>query len=153
MDAAAFWIAIALIIVALILVRSRSEQLKHETIRRIVEKTGQVDEEQLRKLFQTHNHGQNHSWAQVPEPGYGYRALRILGVLTLVAAASLAAFAGVMITTAPSLGGAEGVRFADDLWPLFPLAVGIAIFGCGLFYCSRFLPKPLPGVSARDDRS
>jgi len=146
MDAAGFWIAIAMIVVAVIWTRSRSEQLKHETIRRIVDKTGQIDEEQLRKLFQYRDQGQKDVWAHLPDPGLGYRALRVLGVLTLFGAAGLAAFAGVMLALADSVSA-----FPDksDLWLVFPIAIGLAIFGCGLFYCSRFLPKPLPEGGTR----
>ncbi len=147
--AAGFWLAVAAMIVAVVWSRSRREQMKHETLRRIVEKTGQVDEEQLKALFQP---PATDSWLRQsePSPGAGYRALRILGVLTVVFAVGLAAFAGLMLVFA--------ARFADfpdelDLWPVFPIAIGIAIFGCGLFYCSRFLPKPLPEGSARNDRA
>lgn len=149
MDVAGFWIAIAAIVVAVIWTRSRSEQLKHETIRRIVDKTGQIDEEQLRKLFQYRDEGQKDVWAHLPDPGFGYRALRILGVLILFAAAGLAAFAGIMIAVAPHIAGFPDVA---DIWPVFPVSIGLAIFGCGLFYSSRFLPKPLPEGSTRGDR-
>jgi hypothetical protein len=154
MYATGFWIAIAAVVVAVIWTRSRSEQLKHETIRQIIDKTGQIDEEQLRKLFQYRDEGRIDVWAHLPDPGFGYRALRILGVLTLFAAAGLAAFAGIMI------GGSqlhedfeEFRRFADDLWPAFPSAIALAIFGCGIFYCSRFLPRPSANGSARNDRN
>ena len=149
--AAGFWLAVAAMIVAVVWSRSRREQMKHETLRKIVEKTGQVDEEQLKALLQPPTPDwSHHAWGRVPEPGGGYRALRILGVLTCFFAVGLSVFAGLMLALAE--------RFADfpeelDLWPVFPIAIGIAIFGCGLFYCSRFLPKPQPEASGRSDRT
>jgi hypothetical protein len=148
--AAGFWIAVAAIVVAVIWYRSRSEQMKHETMRQIVEKTGQVDDVQLRKLLDSPDPGRNGSGIRWPEPGYGYRALRILGVLTLFAAAAIAAFTGVMAAVFSLSGGIED---PDDLAMVFAVAIGIAIIGCGLFFCSRFLPKPLPNGSARNDRN
>ena len=50
--AAAFWIALAAVLVAGGWWKSRSEAQKHETIRRIIEKTGQVDESKLKELFE-----------------------------------------------------------------------------------------------------
>ena len=151
MGAAGFWIAIAAMFIASGWFRSRREEMKHETIRRIVEKGGQIDEEQLKALLQPPTPDWSHNaWMRVPAPGGGYRALRILGALTLFAAAGLAAFAGIMVAIA-----ARVAVFLDvsDLWPVFPVAIGLAIFGCGLFFCSRFLPKPLPDGSARNDRT
>lgn len=49
---AAFWIMIAAIVVAGDWLRARREALKHETLRLIIEKTGHVDEAQLKALFQ-----------------------------------------------------------------------------------------------------
>lgn len=151
MDVAGFWLAIAAIVVAVIWTRSRREQMKHETIRQIIEKTGQVDDEQLRKVLESPDQGRNGSWVHWPEPGYGYRALRILGLLTIFAAAGVAAATAIMIAISPISEEFSGI--ADDLWAVFPAAIGIAIFGCGLFYCSRFLPRPSANGSALNDRN
>jgi hypothetical protein len=138
---AAFWIA--LVVIAIMWTRLRREQMKHETIRQIVEKTGQVDEQQLKELLTP----MAPDWTHEPAPGAGYRTLRILGVLVVVGAVSLVTFAGIMFAFATRL--AEEA----DLGPVFAIAIAIAIFGGGLFFCSRFLPKPLPEKSARDDRT
>lgn len=87
---------------------------------RIVEKTGEVDEEQLRKLFRRLRMGGTNPGPEVPEPGAGYRALRILGVLTICIAAGLADFGGIMFTIGPL--HAE----AADLEPVFAIARGAA---------------------------
>ncbi len=42
MGAAAFWISLAAFLIAGMYFRSRNEAAKHETLRRIVEKTGHV---------------------------------------------------------------------------------------------------------------
>ena len=55
MDASAgFWIFIAAIVVAGIWKDARAKAEKHETLRRIVEKTGTVNEAQLKELFQVY---------------------------------------------------------------------------------------------------
>jgi len=139
MGAAAFWIALAAVLIASGWFRSRKEQMKHETIRRIVEKSGRIDEEQLKALFQP----PAPDWPE-PQPGAGYRALWIIGVLVIFFAAGLAAFAGIGL----AILGEEA-----ELQPVFAIAGGIAIFGSGLIFCSRFLPKPRPEGSGRNDRT
>ena len=79
MGAAAFWIGLAAFLIAAMYFRSRSEATKHETLRQIVEKTGQVDERQLKALFEP----PPNAFTRVPPPGGGYRAMRIFGLLLL----------------------------------------------------------------------
>jgi hypothetical protein len=155
MGAGAFWIALAAVVIAGGWFRSRREQMKHETIRHIVEKSGQVDEQQLKELLQPPaTDWSNHPWARLPEPGGGYRALRILGALVVFAAAGLAAFVGIVFAFAQSdFAPRAGLSIGDleELLLAFPIAIGFAIFGCGLFYCSRYLPKPQANGRTRND--
>ena len=151
--AAGFWLAVAVMIVAVVWSRSRREQMKHETLRQIVEKTGHVDGEQLKTLLQPPTPAwSHHAWGRVPEPGGGFRALRIIGVLTLFLAAAIATVAGFMFAIVlPGHSASIGVE--NDVVPVFAIAAGIAVLGCGLFFCSRFLPKPQPEASGRSDRT
>ena len=47
----AFWIALAAVLIAGGWVKSRNEAEKHETLRRLIEKEGAVDEAQMRALL------------------------------------------------------------------------------------------------------
>jgi hypothetical protein len=130
MGAAAFWISLALFLIAAMFFRWRSEATKHETLRLIVEKTGQVDEARLKSVFEPAPTVFN----RVPPPGGGARAMRIFGLLLmLIAAGVFILFAVIGWTgTLPWNRAAIGCAAAS-----IPALVGI-----GLFFGSRFLPQP-----------
>lgn len=142
MGAAAFWIALAAVIIASGWFRSRSEAQKHETLRRIIEKTGHVDEMQMRALFQPPApHIPDHVWGRPPAPGSGYRTLRVLGSIVLFVAIGLATLFTVLMLA----GGAR-----RDAIIGCAVASLVALFGAGLFFSSRFLARPPPsGQSER----
>jgi hypothetical protein len=131
MGAAAFWIALAAFLIAAMYFRSRSEATKHETLRQIVEKTGQVDERQLKALFEP----PPNAFTRVPPPGGGYRAMRIFGLLLLFIAAGLLIFFTI-------LGWSR-----TQLWNVAAIGYGaasiVALVGAGLSLAARFLPRPL----------
>jgi hypothetical protein len=141
MGAAAFWIGLAAFLIAAMYFRSRSETTKHETLRQIVEKTGQVDERQLKALFEP----PPNAFTRVPPPGGGYRALRIFGLLLLFIAAGLLIFFTIL-----------GWSTAQS-WKVAAVGYGaaslVALVGAGLSFTARFLPRPLnnadpgPGTS------
>jgi len=128
----AFWIAVGSMVVAGGYFRFRSEQAKHETVRRIVEKTGQIEETQFKALF-----------TPPPNPwlpsgprrvGGGYRALRVLGTLVMFIAAGVAVFFTIFSHT--------GVQHWDAVLIGYASASVVFLVGAGLFFCSRFVPKP-----------
>jgi hypothetical protein len=164
--AAAFWIALAAVLIAGGWFKSRSEAMKHETIRRIIERTGQVDEVTLKALCEPPVpdwvRARNETvreilaktervdeavinellrpppapWGSPSTQGDAYRILRGLGAILVFAAI------GVVICFAIlSRGGAE--QQADALIG-FAVASAIALFGAGVFFSSRFAEKPLP---------
>jgi hypothetical protein len=49
--AAAFWIALAAVLIAASFNKVRREQVKQDTLLRLIEKTGQLDEAQVKLLF------------------------------------------------------------------------------------------------------
>jgi hypothetical protein len=51
LGAAAFWIGLAAVLIGGQFHKSRSEALRHQTLLRLMEKTGQLDEEQVKLLF------------------------------------------------------------------------------------------------------
>jgi hypothetical protein len=131
MGAAAFWISLAALLIAAMYFRSRSEAIKHQTLRQIVEKTGQVDERQLKALFEP----PPNAFTRVPPPGGGYRAMRIFGLLLLFIAVGLCIFFTIF--------GWSGTQH----WNVAAIGYGaasiVALLGAGLSLAARFLPRPL----------
>jgi hypothetical protein len=121
-----FWIFIGAIIVASIWSRARQRAEKHETLRRIVEKTGTIDEANLRVLFKEGSSEQG-------KPGAQYRALRIWGTIIMFIGAGFA-----MCLSIPIAFGNHVERGFGGLG----IAVGIVILGLGVFFSSRFAEPP-----------
>jgi len=122
-----FWIFIGAIVVAGIWEKSRREAERHETLRRIVEKTGEIDEAKLKELFSTEP-------AEQSKPGGGYRALRITGTIIMFLGAGLA----LVFAT---LGLVMGER---EAFGALAIAACTTLVGWGVFYSSRFAEPP-PG--------
>jgi hypothetical protein len=122
---------IAAIVIAGDWLRARREALKHETLRQIIEKTGQIDQAQLQALFQPPTPG----WLREPPPGSGYRTLRVIGTIVLSVALGLTVFFTVLLLSSPA-------RYYAMIG--FACASAIAVVGMGFFFASRFLPAPPP---------
>jgi len=141
LGAVAFWIFVAAVVVASMWKRKHIEAMKHETVRFLIEKNQKIDEVQLAKLLNP----EPPDWAKYQsyrgKPGDGYRTVRIIGAIIMFIALGLliAAFwRGMMlgIHDRSVLGLATGI----------PL---IAMIGLGIFFASRFLPRP-PSDNNRD---
>jgi len=130
MGAAAFWIGLALFLIAAMYFRSRSEAAKHETLRQIVEKTGQVNEAQLKSLFEP----ASSAYHGVPRPGTGYRAMRIVGLLLNFIAAGVFLLFIVIAWTGTQPWNRAAIGCAA--------AAIVALLGIGLFVGSSFLTPP-----------
>lgn len=138
MGVVAFWIALAAVIVARSWLSARREAMKHETLRRIVEKTGQVDEAQFKALFQPPplHCPPDHPWFRPPPPGGAYRGLRVFGSLAMFVALGLAIFFVIVLQT--------GAEPPETAMIGFACTAVIGLFGAGLFFASRFMPRPPP---------
>ncbi len=136
MGVAAFWIALAAVIISGHWFRSRREAMKQETIRHVVEKTGRLDEAQLKELFPPPSALPPH-WFRAPEPGEGYRTMRVFGTLALFVALGLAICFSILYFGAPHWGQVDTAIG-------FGVASVVALLGAGLFVASRFVEKPLP---------
>jgi hypothetical protein len=132
--ALAFWGAIAAIVIATSLFNARRETEKHETLRRIIEKTGQIDEARLKELFSPSPGPFAGLSCPRGKPGGGYRGLRVAGTLVMFIGAGLAAFFLIVAKAA-------AVRMDIALIGLASASV-IAIVGVGLFFASRFAEPP-----------
>jgi butyrate kinase len=133
----AFWIFIAAVVVASIWSSARQKAEKHETLRRIVEKTGTIDEVKLKELFSEPS--------EESKPGYGYRVARVIGTITIF----LGAGAATLVSIAVGLGKLFAVTemFQDRVgWIAgFAISAGITLLGVGIFFSSRFCEPP-PGT-------
>lgn len=127
---AAFWIALAAVIISGRWLTARREALKYDTIVRLAEKTGRIDEEQFKLLFPPPPppHPLPRHWFAPPQPGDSRRVLRVFG--TLVLAVALGLFTVFVI---------PGLRNAAV--PGLGFAVVLAFFGGGLLIASRFAPS------------
>jgi hypothetical protein len=129
---AAFWLFIAAAVASSTWAKSRRESEKHETLRRVMEKTGKVDESTLKELFSAPA-SPDWDWMK-SKPGDGYRALRIAGAIVMSIAGGIALCFLVLGQTAviPRMGSVIGMS----------IACGFAVFGLGLFVSSRFAEPP-----------
>ena len=135
MEVAAFWIGLAAVLIAGGWYKSRMEAEKHQTFRTIVEKTGNVDEAQLRLLIAPPR----------PNPlesgrGDTYRFLRGAGAILMFLGGGGLLFGGILLSGvlfAPSQAGHN-----DGPGIFMSLGFAALILGSGVFYSSRFAEKP-----------
>jgi hypothetical protein len=137
LGALGFWIFLAAAVVGGMWVDARKKAEKHETLRRIVEKTGTIDEAKLKELF-------SEKPAAEPKPGSGYRALRVLGTIVMFVAAAILTFFGVVAVSLLLVDGGRPMAPGDKIGVIlaFAVPVAIAVAGWGLFYSSRFAEPP-----------
>lgn len=142
LGAAAFWIALAAVLIAGSWFKARSEALKHDTLLRLAEKAGRIDEDQLKILFPP---PVPHQWPpnrQAP-PGSQRSAMRIFGTIVLSIGTGLALFFTVVVR----LGTFDMQERA--VWG-FGWAALVACLGIGLFVAGQFFPPAESGE--RGDR-
>jgi hypothetical protein len=141
--AAGFWIFIAAVVVGGMWQDTRKKAERHETLRRIVEKTGTIDEAKLVELFKDDESADQ-------KPGYAYRGLRIAGTIVMFAGAALFTFFLIFATVAASIGKLSAISDEPGVIAAFAVCAGIVILGYGLFFSSRFATPP---VDSRNDSS
>jgi hypothetical protein len=125
--AVGFWLFVAALLVGGMWKETRQQAEKHETLRRLVEKTGTIDEARLKELFSA-------APAEESRPGSSYRALRITGTILMFLAAGLA----IIFATI-------GIMFGDrEALAALAIAAATALVGLGVFFSSRFAEPP-PG--------
>ena len=136
MGAVAFWIALAAVLVAGAWAKTRREALRHETMRKLIEKNGTIDEAQVRALFYPPTPplppGATPWWALPRPPGDGYTALRVFGTIAISVAIGLVVFFTPLWFSAGEEDAIVGVGIG-----VVALALGI-----GLFLASQFTEPP-----------
>src|SRR5512134_2746814 len=105
---AAFWIALAAVIVSGRWYKARCQALKYDAVVRLAEKTGRIDEEQFKLLFPPPGPLPPH-WFAPPEPGNGRMVLRVFGTILLSLAIGLAI---VFLIPGIADGPIPGIGFA-----------------------------------------
>jgi hypothetical protein len=138
LPALGFWIFVGAIIVASIWSSVRQKAEKHETLRRIVEKTGTIDEMKLKELF-------NEGPSEEPKPGAGYRTTRVMGTIILFIGAGIATFALIAVGLGKAFAVTEMFRDRGGWIAALAVSGGIATLGLGIFLSSRFCEPP-PGT-------
>jgi hypothetical protein len=151
LGAAAFWIATAAVIIMIGWFKTKGDAEKHQTFRTIVEKTGTVDEAQLRMLFDPPNALQRVNALGGPPRGGNYRALRVLGTIVMFVAGGLMLFAGVLLGVMPA-GASEAARSGPAPAIAMAMAVFVFVVGAGLFFSARFVEKPRELSGTEPDR-
>lgn len=135
MEVAAFWIFLAAIIVAAQWKKKHTESMRHETLRLIIEKNPNLDQEQIAEMLTPkHTHPDMpmpKPWA--PKPGDARKGFRIFGTIVMFVAFGLTA-AGIWLYSVRGM--------TDDLVGLGISVPIVALFGISLFICSHLVSKP-----------
>ena len=141
LGAAAFWIALAAVLIAGGWHKVRREQIKQETLLKLIEKTGQLDEAQVKLLFPPPPPPAPWppSWhqPQPQDPLEGQRTLRVAGVVIMGVAAGVAVLGLVLRIFGTGQQYSWGLAFLG----IGGLAAGLAV---GLFIASKFATGPAP---------
>jgi hypothetical protein len=133
--AAAFWIALAAVLISGGYFNFRRERLRQETLLRLVERTGQLDEQQVKALYPPPPPLPAHVWGP-PEYPDGRRSLKVFGTVALSIAAGLGIFFLILFNM-----GTPGMQ-QNAVWG-FGWSALIACFGIGLFVAARFVRPPI----------
>jgi len=133
LGAAAFWIFLAAIIIAGIWRKKHSEQMRHETVRLLIEKNQKPDDAQLAELLNPKP--EHYEWPIPKEkPGEVYRVMRIIGTILIfisVGTALMGLWRGMIL----------GIQDRSVLFIMMLVPV-LAMLGIALFVASRFVTKP-----------
>jgi hypothetical protein len=134
MGVVAFWIALAAVLIAGGWAKSYTDAQKHETLRKLIEKAGTVDEAQIRALFYPPMPAGAPWWIRPRTKGGAYRGLRVVGAIGISLAIGLIAFFAPLSRMDGEDDAIVGVGFG----------VVILALGIGFFIAARFTEKPVP---------
>lgn len=147
MAVAAFWLALAAVLIANRWRARYVEAERHETIRMIIEKEPHVDLAKIKELLYPPPPPMvvlppNHPLMKQDDPEELYGLMRMWGTILMIGAVGL----GALII---------GIGLAQGLSTAIPIGVGATVFaflaGVGLFHSARFvLPRAKSDEQARD---
>src|SRR5262245_59015800 len=133
--AAAFWIALAAVLIAGGINHVRRERLRQETLLKLIERTGQLDEQTVKAVFPPPPPMPAHVWGP-PEYPDGRRILKVFGTVALSIGAGLAIFSWILLEI-----GEPGLQENAELGLAWSALV--ACFGIGLIVAARFVRPPI----------
>ena len=139
LGAAAFWIALAAVLIAGGWHKVRREQIKQETLLRLIEKTGRLDEELVKAMFPPPPPPSPWPppWHRPPDPTEAKRQMQGFGAVVFAVGVGLAVLATVL-----KLFGDVPKQEAAITW--FGIAGLVVMLGIGLFASSKFAMGPPP---------
>ncbi len=148
LGAAAFWIALAAVLIANGVNAVRRERMRQETLLKLVEKTGRLDEQTIKTLFPPPAPPPPHAFGPPPRHPDGRRGMKVFGTIVLSIAVGIAVLVSILW-----LFGPPPLR-QDGFFPVVPYAIAalIACFGAGLFVATRFM-RPPPDEIERETSS
>ena len=135
LGAAAFWIALAAVLIAGGINGVRRERLRQETLLKLIEKTGHLDEQQVKALFPLPPPLPPHVFGP-PEHPDNRRSLKVAGTIVL----SLAAGVALWGTIGALYGGPEA---QSEVLLGFGFAAVLACVAIGMFVSVRFVRGPI----------
>lgn len=147
MAAAAFWIALAAVLIGSQWHKKMQEQMRHETVRLLIEKGGGLDHEQVRELLYPKpppappSPTPAQAWyaAWYPRGPRAYTQWRIAGVILVTAGPGVAASVG---------GIAYAAGEPDILFAALGVGALVLLLGVACFFVSRFFA---PTETPRDE--
>ena len=144
LGAAAFWIALAAVLIAGSYFKTRREAIKQDTLLRLIERTGQLDEAQVKALFPPPPPLPS-QWFHPPDPAPDGRVpMKMFGTIVLAVAVGLAIFFTILL----NLGTPAQQQDAITGYAASAL---IACIGIGLFVSARFVRPPPMEQGAREN--
>jgi hypothetical protein len=129
MAVAAFWIAVAAFIIVGALNARRGYELKHETIRLMLEKGQKIDDALFKELIAPPKW---HTPSNQPV-GEGYTVMRVMGTMALFAAPGVAL---LIFLTGHARGNIEQQAAGIGV------GIMVALIGIGLHVACRFVTPP-----------
>src|SRR5262245_53997549 len=148
MATAAFWIALAAVLIASFWRKKNVEQMKHETVRMLIQKEGTVDPGMVKELLNpTPPQFNPEVYAMFGlrkrEPGESRRHMRIAGLVLMLSGPGVGAMLAALGLTRTL--GFNNDMSASDSSLLIALGIGVTIalilLGVALYSASEFLPK------------
>lgn len=147
LGAAAFWIALAAVLIANGINGVRREKLRQQTLLKLVEKTGRLDEQTVKTLFPPPPPPGPHVFGPPPWQPDGRRGTKVFGTIVLSIAVGLAIFITILVEYGPpEMQDPTGTVIGYAMTALF------TCFGIGLFVAARFV-RPPPDERDRETSS
>ena len=133
--AAAFWIFLAAVVIAVIWRNKHRESMRHETLRLLIEKNQKLDEAQLMELLRpTSPPSPEWIWGPKPKPGNAYRGMRAFGTILMFVALGL----GIVGFWRGMMRGIHDESVLD----IGSAVALVGMLGAGLFVACRFVTPP-----------